>query len=222
MATRSPRKLSATTITSAASAKAASPECACGPGTAAAAANSAEAASAAGTSRRCAHQAETTSAASGGATSAANSRCAVPSPSAPETTASRVPPAATNADRRNQGPGASSAPHWCVSLRETPPQVAQRPRARHVGDAVEIVRRRRRGRVPLQRVGEPRIVTRADALAEDVRPPDVDQEDERRQRHHAGPDRRDEVVAPPRAHPGGTCRSAAPSRAARACAAAGR
>src|SRR5205085_2886813 len=73
------------------SAQAARAACAPLPGTAAAAANSAEAPSTPGTSSRCASQADTSSAASGGATSAASSRCAVPRPAAPETTASIVP-----------------------------------------------------------------------------------------------------------------------------------
>ena len=48
-------------------------------------------------------------------------------------------------------------------LTQPPSQVVERSRARHVRHVVEVVRRRRRGRVPLQRVRLPRVV--ADARA---------------------------------------------------------
>src|SRR5215211_433470 len=54
--------------------------------------------------------------------------------------------------------------------------VAQRPCTGHVRNLVEVVRRRRRGRVPLECVGAPRVADGPRAAAS--RPPDVDQEEE--------------------------------------------
>src|SRR4051812_24902834 len=194
--TGAPRKVCAVTTSDAANAVAASPACTSWPGTSAAAANRPPETRTAGTSRRCATQAQTSSATSGGATSAASSRCAVPRWAAPLTTASSVPADATSAVRRSQAPGAvSDTDQLPLALGDPPAQVAQRPRARHVGDALEVPGGGRRSRVPLERVRAPRVV--AGESATPRRDDDVRQEDEHRDRHHAGADRRDQVVGLP-------------------------
>src|SRR6266516_2482700 len=125
--------------------------------------------------RRCATHAAATSAASGGTASAASARCAVCSDIAPETTASAAAAAAPTAIRRSQGPGLTSSTDGSPLL-QPPPQVSQRPRTRHVRNLVEVVRRWRRARVPLERVRDPGVV--AGAPADACRANHVDQEEE--------------------------------------------
>src|SRR5207237_2576567 len=54
-----------------------------------------------------------------------------------------------------------------------------------------------RGCVPLERVGEPRVVTYPPALLQNLCPPDIDHEYEHADRHDPGSDRRGEVVGLP-------------------------
>src|SRR4051812_44648497 len=161
------------------------------PVTSAAATKKPSAAAAGASRRRWATQAAATSAASGGTASAASARCAVCSDKAPETTASAAPAAVPTAIRRSQKPGRTSG----IGLLKPATNVPQRSGAGHVRDLVEIVRRRGRARVPLERVAEPGIV--AGAPADPRRPDDVDQEHERPERHHERADRRDEVPGGP-------------------------
>src|SRR3954468_13519913 len=139
----------------------------------------------AGTSRRgCAMRAATTSATSGGNASAARTRCAAPSDAAPLITASRTEADAKSAVRCSHAPG--------LRTLDPPAHVTQRPRARDVRNALEVPRRRRRRGVPLERVGEPRVVGGARTLAR--RLDDVDEEQQEADRHHTRTDRREEVV----------------------------
>src|SRR5690242_8621586 len=164
------------------------------PTTSAAARKDASAAAEGPSRRRCATQAAATRAASGGTASAASARCAVWSERAPETTASAAAPAAPSAINLSQGPGRTSGMNE-VLLLDASAEVTQRPGARHVGNLVEVVRGRRRARVPLERVGRPGVVPRPPARPR--RLDGVDDEDERRERHHEGADRRDEVPRRP-------------------------
>src|SRR6266566_9525935 len=140
-------------------------------------------------SRRWTRTAATTSASSGGRARAASTRCAAPREAAPLTTASNVARPAKTAVRRSQGPGLDTG------LRQSPPQVAERPGTRYVRQAVEVLRRGRRGGVPLEGVREPGVVHRARTLAR--RLDDVDDEQQESDRHHARADRRDQVVGLP-------------------------
>src|SRR5204863_9390709 len=106
-----------------------------------------------GSSRRWTIRAVTTRATIAGNASAARSRCAVSSPAVPETTARSVAADAPRAVSRIQGPGALP-----TALGQLSAQIVQRPRTRHVGNAVEVVRGRRRGRVPLERIRDPGVV----------------------------------------------------------------
>src|SRR3954447_12830056 len=142
-------------------------------------------------SRRCATQAAAISAASGGRASAERPRGAAPRPSTPLTTVAVQAATAVSAVSRSQAPAARLG----TSLRDAPAQVAKRPRARDVRHLVEVVRRRRRRRVPLERVGDPRVVDRPRAGA--GRPEDVEREDEDAEAHDPRADRRGEVVALP-------------------------
>src|SRR5206468_12705779 len=119
--------------------------------------------------------------------------CASPPPSEPETTAARIAATLPMAQRRRSGPGATTLER--TLLPQPPAQVVERARARHVRDLVEVVRRRRRGRVPLERVREPGVV--ADACPDSRRADDVDDEDEHAERHHERADRRSQVVRLP-------------------------
>src|SRR5207247_8273596 len=105
-----------------------------------------------------------TSATSGGSASAASSRCAAPRDAAPLITASRVANAAASAVSRSQGPGLGTA-LGTTDLCKAPAKIAERAGTRDVRHAVEVVRRRRRRRVPLERVGDPRVVAGAAAGA---------------------------------------------------------
>ena len=119
--------------------------------------------------------------------------------------------------RRSQGPGCV---RHVLELPELEPQVAERARARDVGHPVEVVRRRRRGRVPLERVPRPGIV--ADALTAAPALRCVPDEDEERDAHEERAQRRDQVV--PLEEPLALVRVDPPaaSPSARACAGAGR
>ena len=87
-----------------------------------------------GSRRRAEIQASTTSPASGGSASAASSRCAVPQPAAPETTASAGPD--DRADREQPRPGPD---HEAVTRpRRQPPRRSRNGRGCDVWDAVEV------------------------------------------------------------------------------------
>src|SRR5690242_7010167 len=144
--------------------------------------------------RRCATHAAATSAASGGTASAASARWAVCKDNAPETTASAAAAEAPTAISRSQGPGLTSDTNGRLLLQPAP-QVSKRPCAGHVGNLVEVIRRRRRARVPLERVRHPGVVS--GAPADPGRPHDVDQKDEGAERHHEGADRRNQVPGRP-------------------------
>ena len=103
---------------------------------------------------------------SGTATSAAAQWPRPESSVALTTTAAVAAAAAMIAPRRN-GPGELSGPSERIAGSQILAKVGERPRARDLRDRVEVVRRRRRGRVPLERVREPRIV--AGALAAPAR-----------------------------------------------------
>src|SRR3990172_10386391 len=107
-------------------------------------------------------------------------QCAARTSSAALVTMSPVLTAPASADSRRSVPGASCA--WAsgerleaISLAQPPPEILEGPRARDVRHAVEVVGRRRRGRVPLERVGLPGGV--ADAGPAAARPDDVHGED---------------------------------------------
>src|SRR5437763_2622114 len=164
------------------------------PTTSAAATKDARAAAEGPSSRRCATQAAATSAASGGTARAESARCAVWRERTPETTASAAAPAAPTAINLSQGPGRTSGMVDCPPL-DASTEITQRAGPRYVGNLVEVVRRRRRARVPLERVGLPGVVPRPPPGPR--RLDGVDHEDERRERHHEGPDRRDEIPRRP-------------------------
>src|SRR4029079_17137690 len=155
--------------------------------TSAAAPNRTSAVSAGARSRGCATFAATTSASSGGSARPASTRCAAPSDAAPLTTASSVAPAPKSAVSRSHGPGLAD-----TGTSDSPSKITERPRAGDVRDTVKIPGRRRRGRVPLERVGKPRVV--AGPRAAPLRLPDVHDEEQDADRHDPRADRRDEVV----------------------------
>src|SRR4029077_8076152 len=112
---------------------------------------------------------------------------------APDTTASAAAADAPTAISRSQGPGPALGTDGL--LLESSTQVSQGPRTAHVGNLVEVIRRRRRARVPLEGVRHPWVVS--GAPADPRRSNDVDQEEERSERHHEGADRGDEVPRGP-------------------------
>src|SRR6188472_1588350 len=126
-------------------------------------------------------------------------QCVVLSSSTALTTTRPTATALAAADSRKRTPGVTRTSlrrlALATLLTQLPPQVVERSCARHVGHIVEVVRRRRRGGVPLKRISLPRIV--ADALAAPPRLQDVDGEEQERDAHDVGADRRDEVVALP-------------------------
>ena len=95
-------------------------------------------------------------------------------------------------DRRDPEQPSPRTHQASCDLREPAAQVAQGPGARHVRHGVEVPRRRRRGRVPLERVRVPRVVAGARAAAHRLH--DVGDEDEHAEQHHERADRRDHVV----------------------------
>src|SRR5436309_2403478 len=106
------------------------------------------------TSLRYAHRATITFATSSGSATAASPQCTACSRSAAVVTTSPVAPAAPTTETRKTTPGVagsgdSSGP---IGLTQPLAEIVQRSGARHVRDGVEVVRRRRRRRVPLQRV----------------------------------------------------------------------
>src|SRR5919197_2164668 len=190
------RKACATATNAAAKLSAAAVMCNGSTVSSAAAWNRTSAASADGSSRGYAIQAAAVSETSGGSANAASTRCAVSRAAAPLTTASSVVAAAKSAVSRNQGPGGPCNGLLLglagTGLRESAPQVAQRPGTRHVRHPVEVVRRRRRGRVPLEGIRQPGIVPGPSPRPR--RLDDVDEEEREADRHHAGADRREQVV----------------------------
>src|SRR4051812_7391767 len=169
----------------AANATAASARCTPGIVTSAAMPNRTSALSAGTSKRGCAMRAATTSATSGGNASAASTRCAAPSDAAPLITASKTEADANSAVRCSHAPG--------LRTLDPPAYVAQRAGTRDIRNALEVPRRRWGRRVPLERVGEPRVVRGARAFARGL--DDVDEEEQEADRHHAGADRRQEVVS---------------------------
>src|SRR5262245_23529120 len=104
----------------------------------------------------------------------------MPPPAAPLATASPVATAAATAVSRSHGPGTVTLE--MTHLLEPPSDVAQWPRARNVRERLlEVFGRRRRGRVPLERVREPRVVARP--LAAPPRDEDVDEEQQHAKAH---------------------------------------
>src|SRR5918992_2494265 len=155
---RSPRNACAVVMSAAANASPASATCKdADHHVAVAATKSASAEPVAGTSCLCATTEAMKTATSGGSANATNPRWA--RPSSPLAAARPVATAPANAVSRSQGPGLPTR------FLQAPPQVAQRPRAGDVGDAVEVVRRRRGGGVPLEGVPEPRVAAGAGAAS---------------------------------------------------------
>src|SRR5215211_1262536 len=167
-----------------------------------AARNSTSAEAESANARRCANHEPSTIATSSGAATRTSTRWAIPS--SPLATTSATTPNAPSAHCRSQGPALIAAPPnpqridrsvqtaapakparpevdiasnaSTFPLLDAATHVAQRPCAGHVRNLVEIVRRRGRGRVPLECVGAPRVADGPRAAAS--RPPDVDQEEE--------------------------------------------
>src|SRR5262245_64665693 len=107
-------------------------------------------------------------------------------------TATSVAAEAPSAASRSHGLGADSR----ITLLQLHAQIAQWPGAADVRHRLgEVLRRRRGGGEPLERIGDPGIV--ADPLAAAPRPEHVDHEEEYAGRHHPGTDRRDQVVRLP-------------------------
>src|SRR5262245_10256824 len=104
-------------------------------------------------------QTSATAASNGNATPAIPQWVVLSSSTALVTTSSVAiaPPTAVS---RSNSPGTGSEERMGASsfLTQPPPEIVERPRARDIRHLVEVVRRRRRGRVPLERVGLPRVV----------------------------------------------------------------
>src|SRR5213595_2615672 len=112
-------------------------------------------------------------------------------------TTSPVAAAAPTTETRKTTPGVagsgdSSGP---IGLTQPLAEIVQRSGARHVRDGVEVVRRRRRRRVPLQRVRLPGVV--ADPWPAPGRADDVPEEEQECDSHDVRADRRSHVVALP-------------------------
>src|SRR6187200_421613 len=126
-------------------------------------------------------------------------QCVVFSSSTALTTTRPTATALAAAESRKRTPGVTRASlrrlALATLLTQLPPQVVERSCARHVRHLVEVVRWRRRGRVPLEGVPLPRVV--ADALAAAACLEHVDREEQERDAHDVRADRRDEVVALP-------------------------
>src|SRR5262249_13098985 len=133
---------------------------------------------------------------SGSATSAIP-QWAVPSWTTALTTTSPTATELARAVSRKSAPGAAASGRRALTALDTEPpsQVVDGSRARDRRQVVEVVRRRRRGRVPLERVRLPRVV--ADPRASAGRPEDVDHEQQYRDPHHVRADGGREVVPLP-------------------------
>src|SRR5918994_615296 len=144
------------------------------------------------------HASTAVAARSGSATSAIP-QCVVPSSSTAlmTTRPTAVAPAMVHARKTAPGSTRAALGRFALAtlLTEPPSQVVEGPGAGHVRHVVEVVRGRRRRRVPLERVRLPRVVS--DSPAAGARPQDVDREEQDRDRHDPRADRGGEVVALP-------------------------
>ena len=139
-----------------------------------------------------------------GSATAARPQCAVPSASTALTTTSATATAARDRGHPEQHAGTHDRRRrhlvperlaLATLLTQLPPEVVQRPRARHVRHLVEVVRWRRGRRVPLERVRLPGVVAHALPVAPCLQ--HVDREEEDSEAHDVRADRRGEVVALP-------------------------
>src|SRR5215204_5644468 len=159
------------------------------PVTSAATPKSTSAASAGQSRRRYSNHPASTRTTSGGTAIADSASWATPPPAAPLTTASPVATAAPTAVSRSHGPGVTLE---MAHLPQLAADVPKRAGAGHVRNrSIEVLGRRRRARVPLERIGQPGIVRRT--FAAPARDDHVDEEEEDAEAHDPGADARGEV-----------------------------